>query len=110
MASSSAPTSESQKVTGDRLKGKVAIVTGGASGFGASTAQLFARESCKVLTTDINASLGSQIASTNPDSIHFVRADVTSSEDWKMVVDTAVRWWGRVDVLVNCAGGSYANK
>ncbi len=53
---------------------------------------------------------GERIASTQPDVMHFVRADVTSAEDWTVVVETCVSRFGRVDVLVNNAGTSYVNK
>ena len=63
-----------------------------------------------MLISDINASGGERIASTNPSAIAFVKADVTSAADWKTVVETCVRKYGRVDVLVNNAGTSYRNK
>ena len=50
------------------------------------------------------------MAASQPSAIHFLKADVSSAEDWKSVVETCVRDFGRVDVLVNNAGTSYPNK
>ncbi|MCJ1362075.1 hypothetical protein MMC16_001177 [Acarospora aff. strigata] len=83
---------------------------GGGSGFGAGIAQRFASEGANVLITDINSSGGERVAASQPSAIHFLKADVSSAEDWKSVVETCVRDFGRVDVLVNNAGTSYPNK
>ncbi|KAL4918446.1 hypothetical protein BDW62DRAFT_217620 [Aspergillus aurantiobrunneus] len=93
-----------------RLANKVAIVTGGGSGFGASIATRFAAEGAKVIIADINTAGGERIAAQNPSSIIFQKVDVTSAEEWRAVVQTAVTRFGRLDVLVNNAGTSYRNK
>ncbi|KAL2813190.1 hypothetical protein BDW59DRAFT_154931 [Aspergillus cavernicola] len=93
-----------------RLQGKVAIVTGGGSGFGAAIATRFAEEGAKVIIADINTSGAESVSSTNPQNIISQRVDVTSASDWKDVVDTAFERFGRLDVLVNNAGTSYRNK
>ncbi|KAL4786953.1 hypothetical protein BJX76DRAFT_319639 [Aspergillus varians] len=93
-----------------RLADKVAIVTGGGSGFGASIATRFAAEGAKVIIADINTAGGESIAAQDPENIIFQKVDVTSAEDWKAVVQTAVNRLGRLDVLVNNAGTSYVNK
>jgi NAD(P)-dependent dehydrogenase (short-subunit alcohol dehydrogenase family) len=78
---------------GKRLSGKVAIVTGGASGIGAATARLFAQHGASVLLTDSNASLGKSI-----------EADIGSAGGTASFVDQAEKAWGRVDILCNIAG------
>jgi NAD(P)-dependent dehydrogenase (short-subunit alcohol dehydrogenase family) len=93
-----------------RLDGKVAIVTGAGSGFGAGIAQGFAREGARVLVCDINASAGSAIASSNPSALHFHRMDVTKRADWTATMAAAQEKFGRCDILVNNAGWSYVNK
>ncbi|KAI9933154.1 hypothetical protein ASPWEDRAFT_61119 [Aspergillus wentii DTO 134E9] len=95
---------------GTRLQGKVAIVTGGGSGFGAAIARRFGQEGAKVILTDINAEGGEVVASQNPANLVFQKMDVTKAEDWKGVVDLAFAKFGRLDVLVNNAGTTYRNK
>jgi NAD(P)-dependent dehydrogenase (short-subunit alcohol dehydrogenase family) len=92
-----------------RLDGKVAIVTGAASGFGQGIAEHFAEEGAKVLICDINAEAGEKVASTS-DSFAFHAMNVTKAGDWQSAVDKAVQTWGHVDILVNNAGTSYQNK
>ncbi|KAK5724952.1 hypothetical protein LTS12_027505 [Elasticomyces elasticus] len=95
---------------GSRLQGKVAIVTGGGSGFGAAIAQRYAEEGAKVVVADINVEGGQNVASKNPANLVFQKTDVTKAEDWKAVVDLAFSKFGRLDVLVNNAGTTYRNK
>jgi 3alpha(or 20beta)-hydroxysteroid dehydrogenase len=84
-----------------RLQGKVAIITGGASGIGAAGARLFVNEGAKVVITDIDD--GSAVAEALGDSVVFVKHDVTDEAGWANVVDTAISKFGRLDVLINCA-------
>ncbi|KAL1961895.1 hypothetical protein VTN77DRAFT_928 [Rasamsonia byssochlamydoides] len=95
---------------GTRLAGKVAIVTGGGSGFGAAIATRFGQEGAKVILTDINVEAGEKVAASNPENLVFQKQDVTSAEDWKVVIDLAFSKFGRLDILVNNAGTSYRNK
>ena len=94
-----------------RLEGKVAIVTGAASGMGAATARRFAREGAKVVITDLKeaegAILSDQINNAGGEAV-FVRHDVAQEADWKAVTATALRRFGRLDVLVNNAGVALA--
>ncbi|ORY10842.1 oxidoreductase ucpA [Clohesyomyces aquaticus] len=93
-----------------RLEGKIAIVTGAGSGFGAGISQAFAAEGCKVLVCDINQAGGEATVQTNPSMLAFHKMDVTRSADWKSTMDAAVEKFGKVDILVNNAGTSYKNK
>ncbi len=85
-----------------RLSGKVAIVTGAASGVGEAVARRFACEGAHVIMSDLNETDGSRIAQEI--GATFVRHDVTDPEGWRHVVDTTVEAFGRLDILVNNAG------
>ena len=92
---------------GKRLVGKVAIVSGGASGIGAETARLFALHGAKVLLTDANATLGASLAAaiTAAGGIaRFATQDVRQEARWAAVVAEAEQNWGRLDILCNIAG------
>ena len=79
----------------NRLQGKIAIVTGGASGIGLATAQLFTSEGARVVSFDIESS-----------RIDFQYVDVTSPPQVEAAIRNVVDNYGRIDVLVNIAGGS----
>jgi NAD(P)-dependent dehydrogenase (short-subunit alcohol dehydrogenase family) len=85
-------------------------LTGGASGFGAATAQLFASEGAKVLIADLNESDGTRIAATNPKQMIFQKANVATQQSWRELVQTVEQQFGKLDIVVNNAGTSYANK
>ena len=91
----------------NRLAGKVALISGGASGIGAAQAILYAREGAKVLIGDLQDKLGAdivaQIAAEGGDAA-FTRLDVTSLESWTAAVETAVSRFGKLTTLVNNAG------
>lgn len=91
-----------------RLEGKVAVVTGAASGQGAAEAELFAKEGAHVVATDINfdqlESVVQAIHKKYRDSTIAVRHDVTSEADWRQVVSAAESAFGPITVLVNNAG------
>ena len=91
-----------------RLKGKAAIVTGAASGFGAGIARRFAQEGAKVLCADINADAGRRLAAEI--GAEFVHADVTRSADWARVVQGATSGFGKLDIVVNNAGWTHRKK
>jgi len=94
-----------------RLEKKVALISGAASGMGASAARIFAREGAKVIVADILEAEGrkvvDEIASNNGDAI-FVELDVTSEVQWQAAIDTTVSRYERLDILVNNAGLSGA--
>jgi len=85
-----------------RLEGKTAIVTGGASGFGAGIVRKFAAEGAKVMIVDLNADAANTLASELSAIAH--QADVSDNDAVKGIADTALQEFGRVDILVNNAG------
>jgi NAD(P)-dependent dehydrogenase (short-subunit alcohol dehydrogenase family) len=90
-----------------RLEGKVAIVSGAASGMGAATARRFAKEGAKVVIADTLEDEGraaaADIVRANG-TAEFMRLDVTNEADWKSVVDATVQKFGKLDIMVNNAG------
>jgi cyclopentanol dehydrogenase len=90
-----------------RLDGKVALISGGARGQGATEARLFVRQGAKVVIGDILDAEGQQVAAelrAAGGEATYVHLDVTSERDWRAAVETAVRQYGRLQVLVNNAG------
>jgi cyclopentanol dehydrogenase len=90
-----------------RLENKVALISGGARGQGAAEARLFAREGARVVIGDVLEEEGRQVEAeineTGGECL-FVSLDVTSEENWKEAVATAVARFGKLDILVNNAG------
>lgn len=86
------------------LDGKVAIITGGTSGIGERTAELFVREGAKVVIAGRRADVGERVANRIGPAAYFIRTDVASEADVKAMVDCAVAQFGRLDCLVNNAG------
>jgi NAD(P)-dependent dehydrogenase (short-subunit alcohol dehydrogenase family) len=91
----------------DRVKGKVAIVTGAARGLGKAQALLLAREGAKVVITDIDETQGKkaaeEIGQEGGEAI-FIKHDVRSEQDWKGVIEKTLSEFSKLDVLVNNAG------
>ena len=90
-----------------RLAGKVALITGGASGMGQSEATIFAREGAKVVVADVLEFEGRQVAEKIAGAggqARFVKLDVTSEADWEAAVKATVSAFGKLDLLVNNAG------
>ncbi|KAG6985292.1 succinate--CoA ligase [ADP-forming] subunit beta, hydrogenosomal [Physcia stellaris] len=93
-----------------RLAGKVAIVTGAGSGYGAGIAKTFAQQGAKVVVADINENGGKQTVDAMPDSMKFHYTNVAKLNDWKSLVEATQDAFGKIDCLVNNAGTTYKNK
>ena len=89
-----------------RLAGKVAIVTGAASGMGAATARLFAKEGASVVVADVMDHEGQQVAASIGPAAVFLHLDVTNEANWADAVAETMRRFGKLDILVNNAGVS----
>lgn len=92
----------------NRLKGKIAFVTGATSGIGKATAQLFAEEGANVIFSGRNVEHGmalqEKINSKYEVKSFFYKCDVTSKEDIEFIIDSIEREYGRLDILFNNAG------
>ncbi|MCE9516418.1 MAG: SDR family oxidoreductase [Mycobacterium sp.] len=89
-----------------RVKDKVALITGGAHarGMGGASAKMLVEQGAKVVIGDILDDEGAALAAELGDDVRYVHLDVTSPDDWKAAVDTAVGAFGKLNVLVNNAG------
>src|SRR5258705_6753539 len=90
-----------------RIQGKVAVITGAASGMGRATAIRFAREGASIVLTDLNAQGGelavAECAAAGGSAV-FQRTDITSEPDIKAAVARAMKEFGRLDIMFNNAG------
>lgn len=91
-----------------RLEGKVAIVTGGAGGFGKGIAEKFIAEGAKVVIADFAEEAGQKTAAEV--KAEFVRTDITKRAEWENLAKVTVEKFGQIDVVVNNAGTTYRNK
>lgn len=87
-----------------RVAGKVAIVTGAASGMGKADAILLAREGACVVIADLNEADGQAVAESIGENAQFLRLDVSDEDNWKTVIAATIEKFGRLDILVNNAG------
>jgi 3(or 17)beta-hydroxysteroid dehydrogenase len=87
-----------------RLEGKVALITGAASGLGAASARRLHREGAFVVVTDRDVEKGAAVAASIGEGAVFHKLDVTSEAEWIAVIDAVVAAHGGLDVLVNNAG------
>jgi 3(or 17)beta-hydroxysteroid dehydrogenase len=87
-----------------RVEGKVALVTGAASGLGKAAARMLAREGARVVVTDRNEAGAKEVAGTMGEAARAYKLDVTQEADWVRVVDDTLATFGRLDVVVNNAG------
>ena len=87
-----------------RLEGKVAIITGGASGIGASAVHIFHEEGAKVVIADIQDDLGQAIANKLGEDVCYIHCDVSNEDDVTNLVDTTIAKHGKLDIFYNNAG------
>jgi NAD(P)-dependent dehydrogenase (short-subunit alcohol dehydrogenase family) len=92
-----------------RLDGKVAVITGAASGIGRATVDLFVSEGARVIAADIQDDKGARIEEDHKGMAHYVRCDVMKEEDVKNAVTSAKKFFGQLDILFNNAGTGGAN-
>jgi 3(or 17)beta-hydroxysteroid dehydrogenase len=87
----------------NRVAGKVALITGAASGVGKADALLLAAEGARVVLTDVNEEAGRALAREIGDAALFIRQDIGSEDDWRQVIAATQETFGQLDVLVNNA-------
>ena len=88
-----------------RLHGRVAVITGGASGLGRGAAERFVKNGARVVVADLPQSSGEEVvANLGSANAIFVATDVSSEKDVKNLMMTTKNTFGRLDVAVNCAG------
>ena len=92
-----------------RVKDKVALITGGASGLGAASAKLLVAEGATVVISDRDQQNGLATAKNLGDQASFQLHDVTSESDWRQVTNTITQQYGQLDVVVNSAGVAIFN-
>lgn len=88
----------------ERLKNKIAIITGGARGMGASHVRLFVSEGAKVIFTDLNEEEGMALEKELGGNARFIKHDVTDAAGWEKVVEETEKIFGPANILVNNAG------
>ncbi|MDA1330927.1 MAG: glucose 1-dehydrogenase [Proteobacteria bacterium] len=96
-----------------RLEKKVAIVTGGGSGFGEGIAMRFSQEGCRVIVNDINVEGGERVAQAIKESggeAVFCRGNVASSSDWAELLSCSLDNFRKLDIVINNAGTTHRNK
>jgi 3-oxoacyl-[acyl-carrier protein] reductase len=92
-----------------RLKDKVAVITGAASGFGEGMARRFAEEGAKVVVADLNGKGAERVAADIGKAAIAVTVDVSQSAEFDAMIDAAMDRFGRIDVMVNNAGYTHRN-
>ncbi len=89
-----------------RVEGKVALITGGASGIGRASAELLAAEGARVVIADIDETGAAAVARAIGEAALMMRLDVTSEDDWRAAIAGTLEAFGQLHVLVNSAGVS----
>ncbi len=90
-----------------RLQGKTAIVTGGASGFGAGIVRKFVAEGARVMIADLNAEMAQTLAQELGDSVIVAKTNVADGTSVAAMAEAAMDAWGQIDILVNNAGATH---
>jgi 3-oxoacyl-[acyl-carrier protein] reductase len=93
-----------------RLAGKIAIVTGAASGFGRGIATRFVAEGARVIVNDIDGAAGAAVAAELGENARFCPADVSKDADVARLVAFAIETFGGLDIVVNNAGTTHRNQ
>src|SRR5580698_448782 len=93
-----------RRIMAGRLEGKVAVITGAASGIGRGTVDLFVREGARVIAADIQDDKGARIEEDHKGMARYVRCDVMQEKDIETAITAAKKNFGRLDVLFNNAG------
>jgi 3-oxoacyl-[acyl-carrier protein] reductase len=96
-----------------RLKNKIAIVTGGGSGFGEGIAKRFVEEGCKVIVNDLKPEGGERVAkalTAAGGQARFVQGDVSRAADWERLLKSTLDAYGSLDIVINNAGTTHRNQ
>lgn len=93
-----------------QLEGKIAIVTGGAAGFGEGIVRQYVAQGAKVVIADLDVTKGQALAAEIGSSTHFFRCDVSNKKDVNDLVDACVGAYGTPDIVVNNAGTTHNNQ
>ena len=93
-----------------KIEGKTAIITGGASGLGEACVHRLAGAGAQVVVLDLNEERGRALAAQIGDQAAFVKTDICSSEDIAKSLDYTIDRFGRLDIVINCAGISSGMK
>ena len=93
-----------------KLEGKVAIITGGASGIGEAAVRRFLAEGASVVIADLQEQKGQELAASLGDSVLFHRTDVTSEPDVQKLIEATIQRFGQLDVFYNNAGFGCAQR
>lgn len=91
----------------NRFVDRVALVTGGASGIGAASAERILSEGGSVVVADIADEVGSTLVEEWGPRAHYLHLDVTDEQQWTTTIDATVARFGQLDILVNNAGGGH---
>ncbi len=96
----------------NELKGKVAIITGGASGIGEATAELFVEEGARIVIADVSDAQGQALAAKLGSNARYLHTDVSDRSQVQALVDYAISEFGDLDIMFNNAGisGAYHNR
>lgn len=87
-----------------KIEGKTAIITGGASGLGEAAAQMLVRKGARVVILDLNEEKGNSLATELGEDAAFIKTDIADSQAVQAAIDFTLKLFGRIDIVINCAG------